>query len=102
MTEHDKAESPARRLEQESQNSDKPTRVYESDEVAVEWYAHRCIHSGRCVRSLPRVFNPRKRPWIDVNAGDSEAVARTVMNCPSGALQLGKRSGSNSESAQRD
>lgn len=65
-----------------------PTRVYHSEHISVEWYAHRCIHSGRCVRALPRVFNPQRRPWIDVEAADSEDVARAVLGCPSGALRL--------------
>lgn len=68
--------------------SESPTRVYSSEQISVEWYAHRCIHSGCCVRALPRVFNPRRRPWIDVEAADSEEVARAVRGCPSGALQL--------------
>lgn len=69
-------------------NDDVPTRVYHARDISVEWYSHRCIHSGRCVRALPRVFNPGRRPWIDVHAAGSEEVAQAVLGCPSGALWL--------------
>src|SRR4051812_49429704 len=44
------------------------TREYEGDGITVEWYATRCIHSAKCVHALPRVFDPRRRPWVDPSA----------------------------------
>jgi hypothetical protein len=38
------------------------------------------------VRSLPRVFNPRRRPWIDIAGADPTAIEQAVDSCPSGAL----------------
>lgn len=67
--------------------ADQPDRVYVGDGVTVEWYASRCIHSGNCARALPRVFNPRRRPWIDATAASADRIIATVENCPSGALQ---------------
>lgn len=61
---------------------------YPTPTLTVQWYPHRCAHSGVCVRSLPLVFDPRRRPWIDVTAAEAETIARTVSRCPSGALQI--------------
>lgn len=69
-------------------STEPPTRVYHTDEIAVEWHGHRCTHSGRCILALPQVFNPQQRPWIDIEGADSESIARAVLGCPSGALQL--------------
>ena len=63
-------------------------REYGSHEIHVQWYASRCIHSAACVRALPQVFDPRRRPWIDVNAANADAVADAVMQCPTGALHF--------------
>jgi uncharacterized Fe-S cluster protein YjdI len=64
------------------------TREYSTDRITVQWYAGRCIHSGNCVRALARVFDPKRRPWIDVSAAEAGAVEDAVRKCPSGALQF--------------
>lgn len=61
---------------------------YDAGPLTVQWRPGRCRHSGVCVRSLPLVFDPRRRPWIDGGAADPSLVAETVARCPSGALQL--------------
>lgn len=69
------------------------TREYATGQIAVEWRAERCIHSASCVRALPQVFDPRRRPWIDVDAADADAIASAVLRCPSGALHFVRRDG---------
>ncbi len=64
------------------------TRDYANDAIKVEWYARRCIHSAACIRALPQVFNPGRRPWVDVDAASADAIAEAVMKCPTGALQF--------------
>jgi uncharacterized Fe-S cluster protein YjdI len=61
---------------------------YPSGTLTVEWRPARCQHSGVCVRSLPAVFDTRRRPWVDVTGADDAAIAQTVRRCPSGALRL--------------
>jgi uncharacterized Fe-S cluster protein YjdI len=61
---------------------------YQAGPLTVEWRPQLCQHSGRCVRSLPLVFDPRRRPWIDGTAADPESIAAAVSRCPSGALRL--------------
>ena len=68
--------------------SPEPLHEYPTPTLTVQWRPNRCIHSGKCVRALPLVFDPRRRPWIDMTGGEIEAIARAVRNCPSGALQL--------------
>ena len=66
----------------------KPLQTYERDDITVTFDPNVCIHSGVCLRSLPAVFDVRRRKWIDVNAASAEATAATVRRCPSGALQV--------------
>lgn len=69
------------------------TREYRSDSIAVQWYAERCIHSANCIRSLPRVFDPRERPWIRIDEAGAGAIAAAVMSCPTGALHFRRLDG---------
>jgi uncharacterized Fe-S cluster protein YjdI len=38
--------------------------------------------------SLPTVFNPNRRPWVDLTRAPAKEVIETVRNCPSGALKV--------------
>ncbi|MEP6619040.1 MAG: (4Fe-4S)-binding protein [bacterium] len=60
---------------------------YRTALITVEWRPHRCQHSGNCVRALPAVFEPARRPWIMPESDTADAVAAAVSRCPSGALQ---------------
>lgn len=59
---------------------------YTKDDVTVIWQPEVCIHSAVCVKGLPGVFNPQRRPWIDLEQGTSAAVIEQVRKCPSGAI----------------
>lgn len=67
-----------------------PRRVYANAEIEVHWEPRLCIHTKSCVRLLPDVFDPDRRPWVDVDAGDTDpdAIAATVLTCPTGALHF--------------
>ena len=69
------------------------TREYRAEGITVQWYAGRCIHSGNCVRALRRVFDPKRRPWIDPDAATPDEIAAAVERCPSGALQYVRHHG---------
>ena len=45
-----------------------------------------CIHAGECVKALPKVYNPKERPWIKVENATSDELRAQVAKCPSGAL----------------
>jgi uncharacterized Fe-S cluster protein YjdI len=54
--------------------------------VTVVWKPDICIHSGICARGLPDVFDPRKRPWVNITAASTDVIVAQVARCPSGAL----------------
>ena len=68
--------------------SDDVTRTYSNGEITVIWRRGLCIHSTECFQGLPAVFDPRRRPWVDVTAAPSDAVVAQVRQCPSGALSF--------------
>jgi uncharacterized Fe-S cluster protein YjdI len=62
-------------------------QVYESPEITVTFEPALCIHSARCVRGLPAVFDVRRRRWVAVEAASAEEIHAQVAKCPSGALK---------------
>jgi uncharacterized Fe-S cluster protein YjdI/CDGSH-type Zn-finger protein len=78
---------------------DRPARTYETDEIAVDWYPERCIHSARCVADLPDVFDPRRKPWIELGSHSADQLAAVVERCPSGALHYRRKDGGAEEVA---
>src|SRR5207253_4131055 len=70
-----------------SSNRDNLTKEYATDEIVVEWEPRLCFHSHNCVRSLPQVFDERRRPWVRVDAASADEVEAAVARCPSGALR---------------
>jgi uncharacterized Fe-S cluster protein YjdI/CDGSH-type Zn-finger protein len=77
------------------------TREYHAPGITVQWYASRCIHSANCVRALPAVFDPQRRPWVEAGAAEADAVAAAVRRCPTGALHFVRHDGGAEEVADR-
>jgi CDGSH-type Zn-finger protein/uncharacterized Fe-S cluster protein YjdI len=61
-------------------------REYEGDGIIVRYDVGRCIHAEECVRGLPEVFDPDRRPWIEASRAPAQAIADTIGRCPTGAL----------------
>ncbi|MDR2378096.1 MAG: (4Fe-4S)-binding protein [Bifidobacteriaceae bacterium] len=59
---------------------------YYGDQITVRFDLGRCLHVGVCVRSIPAVFDTKRRPWVLPDAGDADEIARVIRRCPSGAL----------------
>ena len=74
-------------------------REYTEGSLTVRYEAARCIHAAECVRSLPTVFDPERRPWIDVAGAEAARVAEVVELCPTGALTYEQQDGARSEIA---
>lgn len=70
---------------------------YEGEDIDVQYDVKRCIHAAECVRDLPRVFDPNRKPWIDPEAADADLIAAVVECCPSGALHHDRNDGGDSE-----
>ncbi len=62
------------------------TKKYTNGEVTVVWKPAICEHSAICFLGLPGVFNPTKRPWINIQGAETEKIIEQVKKCPSGAL----------------
>jgi len=67
---------------------DKTDRNYSNGKITVFWQPKKCIHATTCYRELIDVFNPRKRPWVDMNGASTEEIIRVVKLCPTQALSF--------------
>lgn len=61
---------------------------YEGEGFSVSFHLGTCTHSAVCVRGLPGVFQPKRRPWIEPMAGERAEIEAQVARCPSGALRF--------------
>lgn len=59
---------------------------YTNGEITVIWKPDICIHSKICWHGLSEVFDPRARPWVNIEGASTEKIAEQVDKCPSGAL----------------
>ena len=67
---------------------DKSNRKYTNGEITVYWQPKKCIHATTCYRELIEVFNPRKRPWVNMDGASTEEIVRVVKLCPTQALSF--------------
>ena len=61
-------------------------RKYSNGTITVVWQPAECIHSGECFTSLRKVFDPTKRPWVDMERASTEEIIDVVERCPTRAL----------------
>lgn len=64
------------------------TKKYSNGEITILWQPEKCIHAGVCVKTLPKVYNPKEKPWIKPNNANTKELIDQVSKCPSGALQI--------------
>ena len=62
------------------------TKTYTNGEITVVWKPSVCVHSKVCWTQLSEVFNPKARPWINMDSATTERIAEQVDRCPSKAL----------------
>lgn len=61
-------------------------KKYSNDEITIVWQPQKCIHSRICFNGLPQVFDPTKRPWVNIEVAATDQIVSQVKKCPSGAL----------------
>ncbi len=65
---------------------DKNERSYSNNEIKVHWNPKECVHAGTCFRELRKVFDPSRRPRIDMEQGTTDEIIDIVERCPTDAL----------------
>ncbi|NDV79193.1 (4Fe-4S)-binding protein [Dysgonomonas sp. 511] len=61
-------------------------KEYSNGEVVVIWKPELCQHAGICVKTLPKVYNTKERPWIKPENATADELIAQINKCPSGAL----------------
>jgi uncharacterized Fe-S cluster protein YjdI len=67
----------------------KVERTYSVDGLTVLWAPTACVRCHNCTVALPAVFDPDRRPWVDLTQATAQEIRAAVLDCPSGALSLG-------------
>ena len=63
-------------------------KEYTNGRITVMFDINKCIHSEKCGRGLSEVFDPKKRPWVNMDGAVDETIRTQVSKCPSGALWM--------------
>lgn len=61
-------------------------KEYTNGELTVVWKPGKCIHAGVCVKMLPKVYDPKAKPWIKAENAATEELKAQISKCPSAAL----------------
>ncbi|WP_299672651.1 (4Fe-4S)-binding protein [uncultured Polaribacter sp.] len=75
-------------------------KEYSNKEITVIWKPNSCIHSKKCWKGLIEVFNPKNKPWVNMDGASSNAIKSQVDACPSGALSYTSNNASKRDSSE--
>lgn len=74
-------------MSKKEQLEDQGFKTYETEDIQVFWNPKLCQHVGECFRRNFSVFNPQRRPWVDLSQAPATEIADIIDRCPSKALQ---------------
>lgn len=61
---------------------------YKGSDFTVTFEKGICQHAAVCVKTLPNVFNPKARPWVNTEGASKQEIQEMIANCPSKALKF--------------
>lgn len=61
-------------------------KEYSNGDFTVVWKPGICIHAEICAKTLPKVYNPDVRPWINAGNASVDELRAQIDQCPSTAL----------------
>ena len=61
-------------------------RRYRNNDITVYWKPDACVHASYCYQELIEVFDPGRRPWVDMNGASTGRIIEVVNMCPTEAL----------------
>ena len=64
------------------------SKEYTNGEITIKWQPKICQHAAVCVKTLPKVYNPKASPWIAIENATTEQLKSQISQCPSGALSF--------------
>lgn len=62
--------------------------TYTNGEISIIWKPTLCKHAGVCTKMLPKVYNPKGRPWVKPENATTAELLEQISKCPSGALSV--------------
>lgn len=75
-------------------------KKYSNNDITVTWKPDMCEHSTKCWKGLLPVFDPRKKPWVNMQGASTDDIIKQVSQCPSGALSFVHNSGEKPEAVE--
>lgn len=64
------------------------SKEYSNGEITIKWQPKLCQHAAVCVKTLPKVYNPKGSPWITIENATTAELKNQINKCPSGALSF--------------
>lgn len=74
-------------------------KEYSNGDLTIIWKPKKCIHSEICWKTLPEVYDPKGKPWINPENATKDTLKSQISKCPSGALTYKTKS---EESIEKD